>query len=198
MHFIASHCVHHLCLFPVIFETVTVPVTVDSASGLRAGVAGSRTGPSVLILCCSPSPRNFCHAIIRTPLGSVGSMALRASEPVNFGGNSPNTSPLTSSSRVSAFSTSAMAHKSDGAGCGRGQRGRSPARSRAHSPIPKPPRCRRHGGAINAMCRRRRECLIIDQLQRIYDSGADTKAFSPNNICPFCIVNESLFRVRLD
>jgi hypothetical protein len=66
---------------------------------------------------------------------------------LNFGGNSLNTLPLTSSLRGSAFSTSAMARKSDGAGGGRGQRGRSPARSRAHSPIPKPPRCRRHGGA---------------------------------------------------
>jgi len=100
----------------------------------RGGVTNRAFRADIVLLSISPQflPCDYPNA------AWVGSMAFRVSGPVNFGGNSPNTSPLTSSLRGSAFSTSAMAHKSDGAGCGRGQRGRSPARSRAHSPTTRP------------------------------------------------------------
>jgi hypothetical protein len=38
-HFIVSYWVHHLSLFPVIFETVTVPVPVDTYGRLAQTTA---------------------------------------------------------------------------------------------------------------------------------------------------------------
>ena len=104
-----------------------------SASGSRE--AGAEPGNALCapILSCCASAHIFC-ASVPPQLGSLASMTFLASGPLSSSRNLSVSSGITSSFGASVFATSPMRCLRDGAGCGRGHRGRSPARSRAHSP----------------------------------------------------------------
>ena len=119
-----------------------------SASGSRE--AGAEPGNALCapILSCCASAHIFC-ASVPPQLGSLASMRFPASGPLFSSRNLSVNSEIISSFGASVSAISPMRRLRDGAGCGGGRGSRNPARSRAHSPTPDPPRCRRHGCAIN-------------------------------------------------